>query len=71
MPFVLSKVKGADGKVVETTVQSILDQLMPGLVPLLLTFACMWLLKRKVNPLWLIFGFFVIGILGYWVGFLA
>ena len=71
MPFVLSKVKGADGKVVETTVQSILDQVMPGLVPLLLTFACMWLLKRKVNPLWLIFGFFVIGILGYWVGFLA
>jgi mannose/fructose/N-acetylgalactosamine-specific phosphotransferase system component IID len=43
-------------------VQTILDQLMPGLVPLLLTFACMWLLRKKVNPLWIIVGFFVIGI---------
>ncbi|VEB58435.1 PTS mannose transporter subunit IID [Salmonella enterica subsp. enterica] len=32
------------------TVQTILDQLMPGLVPLLLTFACMWLLRKKVKP---------------------
>lgn len=35
---------------------------MPGLVPLLLTFACMWLLRKKVNALWIIVGFFVIGI---------
>lgn len=42
-----------------------------GLVPLLLTFACMWLLRKKVNPLWIIVGFFVIGIAGYAVGLLG
>ena len=47
------------------------DQLMPGLVPLLLTFACMWLLRKKVNALWIIVGFFVIGIAGYAVGLLG
>ncbi|HHI5889932.1 PTS system mannose/fructose/sorbose family transporter subunit IID, partial [Escherichia coli] len=46
-------------------------QLMPGLVPLLLTFACMWLLRKKVNPLWIIVGFFVIGIAGYACGLLG
>ncbi|TPV77027.1 PTS mannose transporter subunit IID, partial [Klebsiella pneumoniae] len=60
-----------DGQVHGTTVQTILDQLMPGLVPLLLTFACMWLLRKKVNPLWIIVGFFVIGIAGYAVGLLG
>jgi PTS system mannose-specific IID component len=52
-------------------VQTILDQLMPGLIPLLLTFACMWLLRRKVNALWIIMGFFVIGIVGFWAGVLG
>ncbi|EBF5840029.1 PTS mannose transporter subunit IID [Listeria monocytogenes] len=59
------------GKDVPTTVQSILDQLMPGLLALLLTFACMWILKKKVNALWLILGLFVVGILGYWSGILG
>jgi PTS system mannose-specific IID component len=44
---------------------------MPGVVPLLLTFACMWLLRRKVNALWIIVGFFAIGIFGYWIGLLG
>ncbi|WP_353948190.1 PTS mannose transporter subunit IID [Sporolactobacillus sp. Y61] len=70
IPVVLSRVKNPEtGKYTVTTVQNILDQLMPGIVPLLLTFICMWLLRKKVNPLWIIFGFFVIGILGYWVHF--
>jgi hypothetical protein len=50
IPLVVSKITGQDGQVRVTTVQTILDQLMPGLVPLLLTFACMWLLRKKVNP---------------------
>jgi hypothetical protein len=50
IPLVVSKITGSDGQVHVTTVQTILDQLMPGLVPLLLTFACMWLLRKKVNP---------------------
>ncbi|SEO67489.1 PTS mannose transporter subunit IID [Propionispora vibrioides] len=70
VPLVVSTVTGQDGKTVVTTVQGILDQLMPGLLPLLLTFACMYLLKRKVNAIAIIFGLFAIGILGYAGGIL-
>ncbi|MDR7342681.1 MAG: PTS mannose transporter subunit IID [Pantoea sp.] len=71
IPLVVSRITDQTGKTTVTTVQTILDQLMPGLVPLLLTFACMWLLRRKVNALWIIIGFFVIGIFGYWIGLLG
>ncbi|CFR12765.1 PTS mannose transporter subunit IID [Yersinia kristensenii] len=71
IPVVVSKITNQSGQTTITTVQTILDQLMPGLVPLLLTFGCMWLLRRKVNALWIIMGFFAIGIFGYWIGFLA
>ncbi|AJH00900.1 PTS system mannose/fructose/sorbose family transporter subunit IID [Clostridium beijerinckii] len=70
IPFVLSKYTQADGKEVVTTIQSVLDSLMPGLVPLLLTFLCMYLLKKKVNPLVIIFGLFAVGILGVACGIL-
>ncbi|GIM28144.1 PTS system mannose-specific transporter subunit IID [Clostridium polyendosporum] len=70
VPLVVSVVKGADGKEVITTVQNILDQLLPGLLPLLLTFLCMNLLKKKVNAIILIFGLFAVGILGYAFGIL-
>ena len=45
-----------------TTLQDNLDQLIPGLVPLLLTFLCMWLLKKKVSPIVIIIGIFILGI---------
>lgn len=70
-PTVISRYKGADGKEVVTTLQSVLDQLLPGMVALLLTFLCMWLLKKKINAIWIIFGMFAVGILGYWTGFLG
>ena len=66
-PTVVSKVADPDTQIVKvTTVQSILDQLLPGLAALGLTFLCMWLLNKKVNALWIILGMFVIGILGRW-----
>ena len=71
IPLVVATITGQDGQTRVTTVQTILAQLMPGLVPLLLTFACMWLLRKKVNPLWIIVGFFVIGIAGYACGLLG
>ena len=71
VPLVLSKYTDSTGKEVVTTVQSILDSLLPGLLALLLTFGCMHLLKRKVNAIWIIFGFFAIGIIGFWLGILA
>lgn len=71
IPFVLSEYTQSDGKHVTNTVQSVLDSLLPGLVPLLLTFLCMSLLRHKVNAIWIIFGMFAVGILGYWAGILA
>ena len=70
-PTVVSSVKNDDGIMVDTTVQSILDQLLPGLAALGLTFLCMWLLNKKVNALWIILGMFAVGILGRWTGFLG
>ena len=70
-PAVVSTVKNDDGIMVDTTVQSILDQLLPGLAALGLTFLCMWLLNKKVNALWIILGMFAVGILGRWTGFLG
>lgn len=46
-----------------TTLQSNLDSLIPGLAGLLLTFLCMWLLKKKVSPIWIIIGIFAVGVI--------
>jgi len=35
---------------------------------LLLTFACMWLLKKKVSPITIIIALFVIGVLAHVAG---
>lgn len=48
-----------------TTLQDNLNQLIPGLAPLLLTFLCMWLLRKKVSPIVIILGLFVVGIVGH------
>ena len=45
-----------------TTLQDNLDQLIPGLVGLLLTLLCMWLLKKKVSPIVIIIGLFIVGV---------
>lgn len=71
MPLVISEYGNALGDHVVTTLQSIRDSLMPGLVALLMTFACMWLLKRGINPLIIIIGLFAIGIVGYAIGLFA
>ncbi|SFV39902.1 PTS system mannose/fructose/sorbose family transporter subunit IID [Ligilactobacillus acidipiscis] len=57
-------------KVKVTTLQDNLDSLIPGLVPLLLTFLCMWLLKKNVSPIVIILGIFVIGVVGHVIGLL-
>jgi PTS system mannose-specific IID component len=45
-----------------TTLQGNLDSLIPGFAGLLITFLCMWLLKKKVSPIVMILGLFVVGI---------
>lgn len=54
-----------------TTLQNTLDELIPGLAPLLLTIFCVWLLRKKVSPITIIAGLFVLGTLGYVVGILG
>ena len=51
-----------------TTLQNNLDELIPGLAALGLTLLCMWLLRKKVSPIVIIIGLFIVGILGYVVG---
>ena len=51
-----------------TTFQQNLDSLIPGLMGLLLTFACMWLLKKKVSPITIIIALFVVGLLAHVAG---
>ena len=58
-------------KYTTTTLQDNLDELIPGLAALLLTFFCMWLLKKKVSPIVIILGLFVVGILGRVCGVLT
>ena len=71
MPLVISEYDNSAGEHVVTTLQSILDSLMPSIVPLLMTFACMFLLKKGVNALTIIVGLFIIGIAGYAIGLMA
>ncbi|MDR1522218.1 MAG: PTS system mannose/fructose/sorbose family transporter subunit IID [Streptococcaceae bacterium] len=54
----------------ETTLQENLDRLIPGLAPLLLTFLCMWLLKKKISPIMIILALFAIGVGGRVIGLL-
>lgn len=53
-----------------TTLQDNLDQLIPGLAALLLTFFCMWLLKKKVSPIVIILSLFIVGVVGHVIGLL-
>nr|MDH3153740.1 PTS system mannose/fructose/sorbose family transporter subunit IID [Bacillus licheniformis] len=71
IPIVVSRIKDDAGKVDVQTVQNILDSIMPGVLPLGLTLLVAWMLRKGVNPLLMIFGIFIIGIVGYWAGFLA
>lgn len=69
--LVAYKAAGKNGKDVVTTVQNILDQLVPGLLPLALTFIMMYFLRKKISPIVLIFALFAVGILGYAAGILS
>ncbi|MFT8748904.1 PTS system mannose/fructose/sorbose family transporter subunit IID [Liquorilactobacillus nagelii] len=65
IPIVVTKIKGKT-----TTVQNILDSVLPGMLALVLTLFVAWLLKKGVNPLLIIIVIFGIGILGKCCGFL-
>ncbi|MBS4958679.1 PTS system mannose/fructose/sorbose family transporter subunit IID [Clostridium tertium] len=54
----------------ETTLQSIFDQIFPGLLPLSATFICVWLFRKNVKTIYIILGIFLICILGAVYGIL-
>ena len=71
VPLELTRYKNQLGEEVVVTLQGVLNDLLPGLLALLMTFLCMYLLRKKVNAMVIIFGLFGVGILGYWAGILA
>ena len=64
-------ITGTNGKTTVTTVQNILDQLLPGLLALVLTLVVSKLLKKNISPIAIIFILFAVGIVGYGLGILA
>lgn len=52
----------------ELAVQSILDSILPNLLPLLLTFGCFKVIKKNVKPITIMLVFMVIGVLGKVIG---
>ena len=55
-------------KIQPQTLQGQLNSLIPGLMGLLLTFLCMWLLKKKVSPIAIILALFAVGIAARYFG---
>lgn len=70
IPLVVSEYE-VDGVMTVTTVQSILDSILPGILPLGLTLFVAYLLRKKVSALLLILIIFAVGIVGYALGILA
>ncbi len=65
IPVIISNIQQYQNNTKQiTTIQNIFDQLIPGLIPLLSTLTCMWLLKKKINPLLIMICIFIISITG-------
>lgn len=52
----------------ETALQSIFDQIFPGLLPLAATFVCVWLFNKNVKTIYIVLGIFALSVLGCIVG---
>lgn len=49
-------------------VQKILNSIMPGLLPLVITLVVFWLIRKKIKAIYLLFGIIAFGILGALIG---
>ncbi|MHC5375541.1 PTS system mannose/fructose/sorbose family transporter subunit IID [Enterococcus sp. LJL120] len=52
----------------DLVIQDILNGIMPGLLPLILTLSVFYLIRKKVKVIYLLFGIIVFGILGALIG---
>jgi len=48
----------------QIALQGIFDQLVPGLIPLALTFLAFWLVRKNIKTTWLLLGILVLGFAG-------
>ena len=48
----------------QVAVQSVLDQLVPNMIPLALTFLVFYFVKRNVKTTWLLLGILALGFIG-------
>lgn len=71
VPFVLYTLTHGDGTVTNYTVQEQLDNIMPNLLPLVLTILVYWLLHKKVSPLICMISLMIFGIAAYALGILG
>lgn len=58
------------GQMEPMALQTLFDEILPGLLPLTITWATAALLKKQVNMLHIMFGMFIIGIIGHLIGIL-
>ena len=52
----------------EVALQAIFDDIFLGILPMAATFICLWLYKRNVKTIWIIFGIFAVCIAGWGFG---
>lgn len=52
-------------------IQAFLNSIIPGFFPLIIIFSTFYLIRRKVNPIYVVLAIFGLGILGGYLGFLA
>ncbi len=71
IPLIISKIEKTINITNIITLQNIFDQLIPGLIPLILTLICMWLLNKKINPFFIIISLFLISIVCNYFHFLT
>ncbi|ABR35046.1 mannose/fructose/sorbose PTS transporter subunit IID [Clostridium beijerinckii] len=70
VPFVLYTLTQGSS-LTSYTVQEQLDNIMPNILPLMLTFLIYWLLQKKVSPLICMVGLMIFGVIGYSIGILG
>ena len=58
------------GQMEPLALQSLFDEILPGLLPLCITWATAWLLKKQVNMLHIMIGMFILGIVCNVIGIL-
>lgn len=55
----------------DVVLQDVLNGLIPGLIPFAIIMGIWWMLRRRINPTWIVVALMVLGIGGYYIGLLG